>query len=177
MSSNFSASLLPLEYRDVSFLHAGSPHAEVQPSGVPEYEVERRVAHAREAATVAAEHRLKAEHALQKAEVRQQFAQALDAFGRERAEYFSRVEGEIVQLDRMQAGTEVRMSVVPGEAELWRSLAGDPARWQVDEDASLVPGDCLVQTELGGANFGLEAQLCDVEQSFRGLLAHKPGAR
>lgn len=85
-----------------------------------------------------------------------------------------------IALDRMQSGTAVQVRVTPAEAELWRSLAKDSSgvnRWQVEEDAMLQPGDCLVRTEMGEAHFGLEAQLCDVEQSFRGLLAHKPGAR
>ncbi len=85
-----------------------------------------------------------------------------------------------IALDRMQSGTAVQVRVAPTEAELWRSLAKEGTgveRWQVEEDPQLQPGDCLVRTEMGEANFGVEAQICDVEQSFRGLLAHKPGAR
>ncbi|MGI4755508.1 MAG: FliH/SctL family protein [Janthinobacterium lividum] len=211
LSSNLGASTLPLEYRDVSFLHGGPTdleRSEPLVPGVPEHEVERRLAIARETATAAVEHRMQAEAAAQQAKARQQLAQTLDAFNRERTAYFSRVETEVVQLalaiarkilqreseldptllgalvrialDRMQSGTAVRVRVVPAEAELWRTMgseANGTKRWQVEEDAALMPGDCLVQTEMGEANFGLEAQMCDVEQSFRGLLAHNPGAR
>ena len=44
-------------------------------------------------------------------------------------------------------------------------------------DDALSPGDCIVETELGTANFGFEAQLRDVEESFAQLLAHRPDAQ
>ncbi|MGI4854658.1 MAG: FliH/SctL family protein [Janthinobacterium lividum] len=209
MSSNFAATLLPLEYRDIAFLHSRA-HAELHPehAGVPEQEVERRVLFAQEEAVAATENRLRAEVAAEQEKCRQQLLQTLEAFQRERTGYFDRVESEIVHLalsiarkilqreseldptllgalvrialDRMQSGTEVKVAVLPAEAELWRALAvgqGPEPRWLVEENPALQPGDCMVKTELGEANFSLEAQLCDVEQSFRGLLAHKPGAR
>lgn len=209
MSSNFAAPLLPLEYRDIAFLHARA-HAELHPElgGVPEHEVEQRVLLAHEQAVAATEDRLRAEVVAEQENSRQQLLQTLEAFHRERTGYFDRVESEIVHLalsiarkilqreseldpallgalvrialDRMQSGTEVKIAVLPDEAELWRTLAvgqGSEPRWLVEENPALRPGDCIVKTELGEANFSLEAQLCDVEQSFRGLLAHKPGAR
>ena len=210
MSSNHAGNLAALEYRDVSILHAAATlqaATVVLVPGVPEHEVERREAAARQAATTAAEERLRAANAARQAESSQQLKQQLAKFERERATYFSRVEAEIVQLalaiarkilqreseldptllaglvrialDRMQSGTEVRIQVAPSDAEMWRASAAGPAgaaRWQVEEDASLGHGDCVVVTDMGKANFGLEAQLGDIEQTFRGLLAHKPSA-
>jgi hypothetical protein len=45
----------------------------------------------------------------------------------------------------------------------------------VVEDAELSEHDCLVETELGIANFGLDTQLKEVEQGFFDLLALKAG--
>jgi flagellar assembly protein FliH len=42
------------------------------------------------------------------------------------------------------------------------------------EDASLSEHDCMLETELGIANFGLDTQLKEVEQGFFDLLALKP---
>ena len=42
------------------------------------------------------------------------------------------------------------------------------------EDAELSEHDCLLETELGVANFGLDMQLKEVEQGFFDLLALKP---
>lgn len=210
MFNNIPANLASLEYRDITFLQAIAPPDDLPPllPGVPEHEVEQRVAAARAAATAEAEQRISVHLSEQHAKTQQQMAAALDAFSRERTAYFDHVEEGIVHLalsiarkilqreseldptllaglvrialDRMQSGTAVQVRVAPADAELWRSLARNTngvERWQVEEDPLLQPGDCLVRTEMGEANFGLEAQICDVEQSFRGLLAHKPGAR
>jgi len=42
---------------------------------------------------------------------------------------------------------------------------------EVTEDAQLGAQDCLLETELGSANFGLDTQLKEVEQGFFDLLA------
>jgi len=85
-----------------------------------------------------------------------------------------------IALDRMQCGTIVRIRVTTEDVELWRGLGdnhGSPSRWEVDPDETLSPGDCIVETELGKANFGFDAQLRDVEESFSQLLAHRPDAQ
>jgi flagellar assembly protein FliH len=48
---------------------------------------------------------------------------------------------------------------------------------EVAEDASLSEQDCIVGTELGSANFGLDTQLKEVEQGFFDLLALRPTTR
>ncbi len=47
----------------------------------------------------------------------------------------------------------------------------------VEEDASLSDQDCILGTELGSANFGLDTQLKEVEQGFFDLLALRPISR
>jgi flagellar assembly protein FliH len=45
------------------------------------------------------------------------------------------------------------------------------------EDPQLTDQDCLLETELGTANFGLDSQLKEVEQGFFDLLALRPVSR
>jgi flagellar assembly protein FliH len=44
----------------------------------------------------------------------------------------------------------------------------------VVEDLTLEPKACVLETELGSANLGLDAQLKEVEQGFFDLLARRP---
>lgn len=84
-----------------------------------------------------------------------------------------------IALDGMQCGPAVRVRVAPAEAERWKRLGKNEAGaawWEVVEDEQLQPSDCIVETELGTANFSFEAQLHDVEESFAQLLAHRPAA-
>lgn len=85
-----------------------------------------------------------------------------------------------IAVDRMQCGSVIRVRVAPEDAELWRRYGhsnGDSSRWEIVQDEALDSGDCIVETELGTANFGFEAQLRDVEESFMQLLAHRPDAQ
>lgn len=84
-----------------------------------------------------------------------------------------------IALDRMKCGSAVRVRVATAEAERWRKLGKNDAGgayWDVVADEQLQPTDCVVETELGTANFSFEAQLHDVEESFAQLLAHRPAA-
>lgn len=213
--SSACISVSALEYRDATeaqCLELPSGQIEEAPvaasvivTGVPEQEVEQRVATTREAAIAETERRLRAEFEGRQHAAQEAVAQALARFAEERGRYFQRVEAEVVHLalavarkilqreaeldptllsalvrialDRMQSGTSVRVRVVPEEAERWRQLAtgaGSAPRWEAIADRSLAPGDCVVETEMGKANFGFEAQLRDIEQSFAQLLAHRP---
>jgi flagellar assembly protein FliH len=174
------------------------------PHGMSEEEVERRVALARETAIAETEFRLHSEQERARRECEQRVIDALREFGEERARYFQRVEREVVQLslaiarkilereaqldpallaamvrialDRMQAGPGVRVHVPATEADMWRRMGKGEGRWEVVADAALKPGACLVETELGKADFSFEAQLRDVAESFEQLLAHRPAA-
>jgi flagellar assembly protein FliH len=176
--------------------------------GVPEDEVDRRIQIAREAAAAEADQRVQVECERVSKREQEKVATVLREFSEERAQYFQRVEGEVVQLalaiarkilqreaeldptlltalvrialDRMQCGSVVRIRVAPENAELWRRCGEDSAgspRWEIVPDQKLSPDDCIIETELGTANFGFEAQLRDVEESFAQLLAHRPDAQ
>ena len=140
------------------------------------------------------------------ADEKQPLVQAIREFAREREIYFQRVEAEVVGLavaiarkilhreaqldplllagvvrvglDKVAAGTRVRLRVHPAQAAGWQhffsqqhdlhsvpELMGDPA---------LGPGHCLLETELGSTDLTLETQLKEIEQGFFDLLAQKP---
>ena len=70
--------------------------------------------------------------------------------------------------------------VAPEKAEAWKLYFANTtssSRVEIAEDQSLASNDCMVETELGSANFGLGAQLKEVEQGFFDLLALRPPSK
>jgi flagellar assembly protein FliH len=83
-------------------------------------------------------------------------------------------------VEKMREGSSVTVRVAPGRSGRWKEFfAAQPCVAQIDvtEDAKLSDHDCLVETELGVANFGLDTQLKEVEQGFFDLLALRPESR
>jgi flagellar assembly protein FliH len=83
-------------------------------------------------------------------------------------------------VEKMREGSGVTLRVSPKRAESWgQYFAEFPSMGHVEvaEDPSLSEQDCIVGTELGSANFGLDTQLKEVEQGFFDLLALRPTAR
>jgi len=83
-------------------------------------------------------------------------------------------------IEKMREGSSVTVRVAPGRTRLWKEyFATQPCVAQIDvvEDQGLHEHDCLVETELGVANFGLDTQLKEVEQGFFDLLALRPESR
>jgi flagellar assembly protein FliH len=82
-----------------------------------------------------------------------------------------------VAVDKMNDVSSVSVRVAPAKAEKWRQyLANSPkgSTIGVIEDAHLEVEDCILETDLGSANFSIDAQLKEVEQSFFDLLAQRP---
>jgi flagellar assembly protein FliH len=80
-------------------------------------------------------------------------------------------------VERMRDQSSVTVRVATGSAATWaQHFSGKPnlAHVQILEDAQLGHDDCVLQTELGSANFSLESQLKEVEQGFFDLLALRP---
>jgi flagellar assembly protein FliH len=80
-------------------------------------------------------------------------------------------------VERLREGSSVTVRVGRGKAQRWKeyfSAQAMVARVEVVEGADLSDHDCLLETELGVANFGLDTQLKEVEQGFFDLLALKP---
>lgn len=80
-------------------------------------------------------------------------------------------------VERMREGSSVSIRVNPARGKRWREyFAGqlNSARIEVVEDPEVSDLDCMLETELGVANFGLDTQLKEVEQGFFDLLALRP---
>jgi flagellar assembly protein FliH len=80
-------------------------------------------------------------------------------------------------IEKMREGSSVTVRVGLERASDWKeyfSVHSKGARLEVVEDSTLGENDCLLETELGVANFGLDAQLKEVEQGFFDLLALRP---
>jgi len=85
-----------------------------------------------------------------------------------------------IAIDNMREGSNVIIRVSPGKGEAWRAhFAGATSVAHIDviEDSKLSDPDCVVETELGSANFSIEKQLKEVEQGFFDLLALRPPIR
>lgn len=136
---------------------------------------------------------------------RRRVADTIVEIQRQRADYFAKVEIELVhlslaiaakilhresQVDRMvvaglvkvmigrlQQKTKIIVRIRPEDAESWRHYFRDDVNVQVVEDFAVEPRACLVETELGIADLGLDAQLKEVEQGFFDLLAQRPEAK
>ncbi|HUD22761.1 MAG TPA: FliH/SctL family protein [Acidobacteriaceae bacterium] len=216
----FSPPVSSLEYRDMG----GNPISErgmkpgvlaVTGGGrrrtdveILEQELAERITRERAEATHLAEQRLRQEYETKLQAARAPIAAALTAFESQRAEYFSRVEAEVVQLalaiaakilhreaqvdpmlvaalvritiEKMREGSSVTVRVGTGRSKRWKEyFAGQPsvAHVEVIEDAELSDHDCVLESELGSANFGLDTQLKEVEQGFFDLLALRPDNR
>jgi flagellar biosynthesis/type III secretory pathway protein FliH len=82
-----------------------------------------------------------------------------------------------VAIDKLHDGSSVSVRVSPAEAGRWRAFLANPLNGStvaIVEDAHLGPADCILETELGSANFSIEAQMKEVEQGFFDLLAQRP---
>jgi len=85
-----------------------------------------------------------------------------------------------IAVEKMREGSSVTLRVNPKRADSWRGYFAEfpnMSHVAVEEDASLSDQDCLLGTELGFANFGLDTQLKEVEQGFFDLLALRPTVR
>jgi flagellar assembly protein FliH len=83
-------------------------------------------------------------------------------------------------VEKMRDESAVTVHVGVGRGAAWQQYCATVAnmsRVQIVEDPELTNHDCLLETELGIANFGLDSQLKEVEQGFFDLLALRPAAR
>jgi len=82
-----------------------------------------------------------------------------------------------IAVNKLHDGSRVTVRVGASEVERWSEVFASPPNGcsvQVVEDRYLPAGDCILETDLGSANFGIEAQLKEVEQGFFDLLAQRP---
>jgi len=82
-----------------------------------------------------------------------------------------------IAVEKMHEESSVTVRVGAGRAAAWKQyFAALPSmgRVEVAEDPQLSSQDCVLETNLGSANFGLDSQLKEVEQGFFDLLALRP---
>ncbi len=130
---------------------------------------------------------------------------ALSSLEDERTTYYSRVEAQLVHLalaiagkilhreaqvdrmvvaglvrvmlERMQQTTKAVIRIRSEEALSWRHYFNTNPDLEIVEDPALEPNACRIETELGVAEMGLDAQLKEVENGFFDLLAQRPGTQ
>jgi len=184
-----------------------SPGLDPQSSrGISEDQIRAREKQAREEGLKEGEARARTEFEKALSVQRESVVRALQDFAREREAYFGRVEAEVVRLalgiarkilhreaqvdplllagvvrvglEKVAAGTRVRLRVHPDEVKLWQEFFAQQPNLQLSVelmgDASLGQGHCLLETELGSTDLTLETQLKEIEQGFFDLLAQRP---
>ena len=85
-----------------------------------------------------------------------------------------------IAVEKMREESSITVRVAAGRGNAWKNyFSGFPhmARVAIAENPQLTDQDCLLETELGTANFGLDTQLKEVEQGFFDLLALRPANR
>jgi len=133
----------------------------------------------------------------------------VEKFKAEREAYFSRIEPEIVQLalaiarkilhreaqmeplllagmvhvalEKVDAGTRVRLWAHPSDIQFWNNYFSQPGAFQPSPeligDPELKRGECKLETETGSTQISLETQLKEIEQGFFDLLEQRPRVR
>jgi flagellar assembly protein FliH len=82
-----------------------------------------------------------------------------------------------VAMEKLQRGTAATVRVRPEEVADWnRYFEGNSPdiRVEVMADPSVEVHNCVLETELGTTELGLDAQLKEIEQGFFDLLAQRP---
>jgi flagellar assembly protein FliH len=85
-----------------------------------------------------------------------------------------------VAVSKLHDGSSVTVRVAPEELNRWTTYMANPTNGStvhLVEDSHLQAGGCVLETDLGSANFGIDAQLKEVEQGFFDLLAQRPAVR
>jgi flagellar assembly protein FliH len=85
-----------------------------------------------------------------------------------------------VAIEKLHDGSSVSLRVSPSQAVGWRTFFANPLNGttvEIVEDVHLGPDDCVLETDLGSANFSIDAQLKEVEQGLFDLLAQRPAIK
>jgi flagellar assembly protein FliH len=135
------------------------------------------------------------------AEERVRIARVCEEFARERRQYFSDVEAEVVrlalaiaarvlhreaELDPLLLAGVVRVALekvaedsatvlrVPAaEVEIWREVTSSDST-NVVGDERMKAGECVLETSVGKVELGVSAQLEEIEKGFFDLLRQRP---
>ncbi|HXY13105.1 MAG TPA: FliH/SctL family protein [Terriglobales bacterium] len=180
------------------------PHRAGTMPRISQEELTRLIADARAEGFRDGEKHARSTYESELARMHKQVADLVSAFQQERAQYFSKVEVELVHfalaiaarilhreahvdrmvvaglvkvmIDKLQQGTGVILRIRPEEADGWKSFFRENQNLEVVGDSSVEVGSCLLESDMGTADMGLDAQLKEVEKGFFDLLAQKPGS-
>jgi flagellar assembly protein FliH len=85
-----------------------------------------------------------------------------------------------VALDQIESNTKVVLRVHPmhvADCRAYLAQSMEPQEVpQVEEDPTLAPEGCVLQTDLGTTELGIEIQFKEIEQGLMDLLAQRPQA-
>ena len=187
---------------------AGRESRPPQKAAFSEEEVRAKEEQARAVGIRDGEAQSRSRHERELAAERQVVSKAVQDFARDREKYFSHVEAEVVKLaigiarkilhrevqvdplllagvvrvalDKIAAGTSVRLRVHPDHVYAWHDFFSNQQEHRVVPellgDATLGMGQCVLETALGTTELTLEAQLAEIERGFFDLLAQRPVA-
>jgi len=82
-----------------------------------------------------------------------------------------------VAVENLHDGSSVTVRISPLNSEKWRKVLSSLLHGStiaIVEDEHLGADDCILETDLGSANFSIDAQLKEVERGFFDLLAQRP---
>jgi len=86
-----------------------------------------------------------------------------------------------VAVEKLQNGTSATVRVRPEEVADWNRYfegnAGGEIRVEVKPDPLVAARHCVLETELGTTELGLDTQLKEIEQGFFDLLAQRPDSK
>lgn len=86
-----------------------------------------------------------------------------------------------VAVEKLQHGTSATVRVHPEEVADWNRYfegnGGGEIRVEVKPDPAVAAHHCLLETELGTTELGLDTQLKEIEQGFFDLLAQRPDSK
>jgi flagellar assembly protein FliH len=197
----------PQSAQDRVVLHAGEPAQStnavpLKGAFITEESVPRRISEAHAKGVTQGARQAATHFEAELGRERKQVADLVAQFQRQRADYYAKVEIELVHfalaiaakilhresqvdpmvvaglvkvmLEKLQQKSKVAVRVRPEVADAWSHYFRDLEKVQIVPDATLAPNACLLETELGVADMALESQLKEVEKGFFDLLAQRP---
>jgi flagellar assembly protein FliH len=85
-----------------------------------------------------------------------------------------------VALEKIGANTSTRLRAHPSDIGVWREYFAQAheniSAPELIGDPEIQAGRCVLETQLGTTEIGLETQLMEIEQGFLDLLAQRPGS-
>jgi flagellar assembly protein FliH len=174
------------------------------PPEISKQQLETLLAHARSEAAREADNKNRTAFEEELKTERAKIAEAIQAFNQERRSYYAQAEKEVVSLalaiaakilhreaqvdkvlvaalvrsmlEGLDRGTNAVVRIAPQEAVAWKHYFEEwqTPNMQIVPDATVGASSYVVETEMGTTDFGLQAQLKEIEQGFFDLLAQRP---